>query len=244
MFDYKLALMTGADIPILNCGITVHQPTLFDIAFIGETDFIMGQQCLCINKNLLLEDEFNLEDTTNFQILMTIMSSTETKDKRESTLLTLQILFPNYKINLTPRSIIFIDQQGNFNAIDENNFDDFQQVLLDIFCFKSGPMDQYAFNPGDAKSREIAQKLMRGRQRVAAQQSPSGSNGSVYAKYISVLVIGAHIDINCATKLTLYQLFDLIERYSLYTNWDIDIRARLAGGKPDSRPDDWMKNIH
>jgi len=30
----------------------------------------------------------------------------------------------------------------------------------------------------------------------------------------------------------------------LYTNWDIDIRSRLAGAKPDSQPDNWMKNIH
>jgi hypothetical protein len=45
-------------------------------------------------------------------------------------------------------------------------------------------------------------------------------------------------------NLTLYQLYDLVERYTLYTNWDIDIRSRLAGAKPDSKPDDWMKNIH
>jgi len=44
--------------------------------------------------------------------------------------------------------------------------------------------------------------------------------------------------------LTIYQLYDLVERYSLYMNWDIDIRSRLAGAKPDQKPDNWMKNIH
>lgn len=47
-----------------------------------------------------------------------------------------------------------------------------------------------------------------------------------------------------AMDLTMYQLYDLVERYTLYTDWDIDIRSRLAGGKPDSKPDNWMKNIH
>jgi hypothetical protein len=47
-----------------------------------------------------------------------------------------------------------------------------------------------------------------------------------------------------AMNLTMYQLYDLVERYTLYLNWDLDIRTRLAGGKPDSKPDDWMKNIH
>mgnify|MGYP003405265064 FL=1 len=42
----------------------------------------------------------------------------------------------------------------------------------------------------------------------------------------------------------MFQFYDLIERYGLYMNWDIDIRVRLAGGKPDSHPDDWMKDLH
>jgi hypothetical protein len=44
--------------------------------------------------------------------------------------------------------------------------------------------------------------------------------------------------------LTIYQLYDLVERYNLYLAWDIDVRSRLAGGKPDKHPDNWMKNIH
>ena len=45
-------------------------------------------------------------------------------------------------------------------------------------------------------------------------------------------------------NLTMYQVYDLMERYSLYTAWDLDVRCRLAGGKPDTKPDDWTKNIH
>jgi hypothetical protein len=44
--------------------------------------------------------------------------------------------------------------------------------------------------------------------------------------------------------LTMFQLYDLVERYQLYINWDIDIRSRLAGAKLDNKPDNWMKNIH
>ena len=45
-------------------------------------------------------------------------------------------------------------------------------------------------------------------------------------------------------NLTLYQLFDLLERYSLYIDWDIDIRSRLAGGKSEKELENWMKDIH
>jgi hypothetical protein len=45
-------------------------------------------------------------------------------------------------------------------------------------------------------------------------------------------------------ELTMYQMYDLVERYTLYLNWDLDVRSRLAGGKPDKPAENWMKNIH
>lgn len=244
MRDNRLALMEGIDIPIPECQLTVHQPNLIDIAFIGEADYFIGMQTLCISKNMMIQDESLLANTNNFQIFMTVMLEKETRDKKEATLSVLSLLFPEAKITLTPRSLIFSSKGENVSTVDENNFDVFQGVLKDIFCFNTGPMDQQAFNPGDKKSREIAQKLMRGRARVAAQNGQTGGHDSALGKYISILTIGAHIDFTSATKLTMYQLYDLIERYYLWTNWDIDIRSRLAGGKPDSKPDDWMKSIH
>ena len=46
MKDIKLALMTGVDIPIPECQITLHQPTIKEISMIGEEDFFIGVQCL------------------------------------------------------------------------------------------------------------------------------------------------------------------------------------------------------
>ena len=84
---------------------------------------------------------------------------------------------------------------------------------------------------------------MKARQRVAEQNGAAGS--SVFSQYLSILTIGlSSMSISDLLNLTMYQLYDLIERYMLFTNWDMDIRSRLAGGKPDSKPDNWMKNIH
>ena len=46
------------------------------------------------------------------------------------------------------------------------------------------------------------------------------------------------------SSLTMFQLYDLVERYSLYQAWDIDMKARLAGAEGDSKVENWMKNIH
>ena len=45
-------------------------------------------------------------------------------------------------------------------------------------------------------------------------------------------------------ELTLFQLFDLMERFSLYSNWDNDFRVRLAGGDTKKEAENWMKNLH
>lgn len=241
--DIRLALMCGTDIPIPECQLTVHQPRIKEISFIGEQTFFTGIQCLCLNKTMFIEDKTVLDNTTNFQIFMMVMSEKEAKDKKSATIQVLKLLFPNYKVILTPQSITFMKENSENLLIDDNNFEILQDVLRKIFCAKDGPMDQQAFNPGNKKAKEIAEKLMRGRQRIAEEKGEN--NASVFSQYISSLTVGVpSMSLQSLIDLTMYQLYDLIERYILYINWDIDIKGRLAGAKSDNQPDNWMKNIH
>ena len=240
--DTRLVLMCGTDYPVPECQLIIHQPCIKEISFIGESDFFSGIQCLCLNKSMFIKDESLLADTNNFQIFMTIMSEKEAIDKKIAVQQVCTLLFPKYKVLFTPRTIIF-NGEGQSIQIDENNFEFLQEAISNICCLKTGPMDQQAFNPADAQAREIAEKLMRGRQRVAAQKGQS--NISIFSQYLSILTVGLDsMSLQDAMDLTIFQLYDLVERYMLYINWDMDIRCRLAGGKPDNQPDNWMKNIH
>ena len=240
--DIRLALMTGKDIPIPECQIIIHQPTIKEISYIGETDFFIGVQTLGLNKTMFLQDKDVLDDVNNFQIFMTVINEKETEDKKRAVKQVLKISFPKYNVMFTPRSLIFQHESGNV-TIDENNFEILQEYIRSVFCSKSGPMDQQAFNPANAKAKEIADKLMRGRQRVA--EINGTANSSVFSQYLSSLTVGLNsMSLNDLLNCTMFQLYDLLERYLLYTNWDIDLRSRLAGAKPDSKPDNWMKNIH
>lgn len=240
--DKRLALMAGSDIPIPECQLTLHQPTIKEISFMGEEDFFKGVQCLCLHKTMFVEDKDALSNINNFQIFMTMMMDKETVDKKNSVLQLLTILFPKYKVMVTPRSLLF-QGEGDSHMVDESNFEQMQEVIRTVFCANTGPMDQQAFNPANDQAREIAQKLMRGRQRVAAQKG--GSTQSAFSRYLSILTIGlSSMSLHELVNLTMYQMYDLLERYMLYMNWDINIRTRLAGGKPDSQPEDWMKDIH
>ena len=239
--DYRLAMMCGTDLPVPECQLIIHQPRIKEISLLGEQEFFIGAQCLTLNKSMFVQDKEVLENINNFQIFMMVMNEKEAKDKRNATQQVLQLLLPSYKVLFTPRTLIF-SQEGQNTIIDETNFEFFQEVLKLVFCAKNGPMDQQSFNPQNQKAREIAEKLMRGRARIAAEKG--GSNSSVLSQYLSILTIGLSIPLQNLMNLTMFQLYDLIERYDLYLNWDIDLRSRLAGGKPDRRPDNWMKNLH
>lgn len=236
--------MTGVDIPIPELQIAMHQPTIKEISMLGsEQSFFSGIQVLCIDKRLLLQDKSLLENTSNFQIFMAIMNDKQTINKKEQVLQTFTLLFPKANVLFTPRSIV-LKQDELISTIDEGNFEILQQLLNDAFCLQGSGQEK--FNPQGDKATEIAQKLMRARERVAKQKQQSeGSGGSIFSQYISTLVIGTNtINLKDALDLTMYQLYDLVERYTLYLNWDLDIRQRLAGGTPDKPAENWMKNIH
>ena len=239
--DNRLALMAGTDIPVLECQIIVHQPTISEIAFIGEEDFFIGIQTLCLSKTMFIQDESVLDEVNNFQIFMTVMNDKSTIEKKKAAIKVLKLILPKYSVMITPKSIL-VNEEGSSHMIDEDNFDFLQEAIKMIFCARTGPMNQQAFNPANAKAKEIADKLMKGRQKVAQQKGEL--NASVFSQYLSILSIGLHMSLTDLLQTTMYQLYDLMERYTLYINWDIDIRSRLAGGKPENQPDNWMKNIH
>ena len=240
--DTRLALMCGIDYPVPECQLVIHQPKISEIAYIGEADFFTGIQCLCLNKSMFVKDESLLTNTNNFQIFMTIMSEKETADKKFTVQQVCTLLFPKYKVLMTPRTVL-LNGEGGSIQIDEQNFEYLQEAITNICCLKTGPMDQHSFNPANQKAREIAEKLMRGRQRVAAEKGTN--NTSIFSQYLSMLTVGlGSMSLQDTMNLTMFQLYDLVERYMLYINWDMDVRCRLAGGKPEGQPDNWMKNIH
>lgn len=240
--DLRLGLMCGIDLPIPELQATIHQPKIKEIAFIGEKDFFLGVQCLCIDKNVIAnQGESLLVNTNNFQIFMTIMKEKEMIEKKDSVINVLSLVFPKYKTLFTPRSIIL--QSDTQIMIDDSNFEILQEYLKQIFCFRSSMSQELGFNPANETAKKIADKLMRGRQRVA--ELNGSADASIFSQYLSMLTVGLDsMSLQDLMDLTMFQLFDLVERYQLYINWDIDIRSRLAGGKPDGKPENWMKNIH
>lgn len=242
--DYRLALMCGTDIPVPECQLVIHQPLIREIALLGEKQYFTGAQCLSIYKTMFIQDETLLSQINNFQIFMTVMQEKSAQDKKEAVCQTLLLLFPNMQPIFTPNSLLLHpkDNEGENIIIDESNFEQLQEVLRKVFCISNGPMDQTAFNPSGSKAQEIARKIQKGRERIAAENN--NKSGSVLSQYLSILTVALHLSLAELINFTIFQLYDLIERYHLWIAWDLDVKTRLAGGKPDTKPDNWMKNLH
>ena len=210
MKDIDLALFTGVDIPIPACQIIIHQPSIAEISMVGEKAFLSGIQTLCVDKDQFeKEDKKDLSNTTNFQIFMTIMQEKEAKEIKEMVIEALSLVLPNTKVNMTPRALL-LNYNGTNIIIDEGNFEEFQNILRQVFCLKKKEDD---FNPANAQAAKIAEKIKKGRARVAHLKGDDV--GSVYARYISALAVGLKISINELVNCTIYQINDMLERFSL-----------------------------
>ena len=68
----ELLLISGNDIPFPEAQLTIHQPTIHEIAYIGEENFYTGCEFLRLSKdNLSDEDKIHLENYSNFDITIT-----------------------------------------------------------------------------------------------------------------------------------------------------------------------------
>lgn len=242
--------MTGVDIPIPELQLVLHQPSIKEISMMGEKEFFIALQFLCLHKENYVKDDSLLSQITNFDIFIEVLMDvkvyrefSDTIDLKNSITMLLTLLLGEYQILFTPQSLILRNSDGNTVMIDKTNFDFLQQTLRKTFCLNTNILgEQGEFNPKGSKAREIAEKIMRGRQRVAAQKGDN--NESVFVRYISILAVGIPMDLNSIINLTVYQIYDLIERYGLLLDWNIDLKVRLAGGTPNSQAESFMKNIH
>lgn len=220
----------------------------------GEMDYFSTIQLLCFDKNTIIaanpKGASSLSVMTDFQIFMTLVNvpDEESRSHIQNNLITvLTILFPGYGIQILPNGmgIYFNNPATKHNLmINDTNFDIFKQALTEVTAVRNSTGGENSnFNPKGQKAAAIAAKIMKGRARAAASKGYSADG--VLGRYVSILTIGlSSMSLDDCLNLTVYQLYDLIERYGLYIGWDLDIRSRLAGGKPDDKPDDWMKDLH
>ena len=249
-----LLLLSGNDIPFAEARVTIHQPTLKEIAYIGEETFFVGCGFLNFSKNLLrIRDKTNLESYDDFDIFMTLMNekSMDVKRSTECALLVLDLIFPLYTVAVRAQCIELIQGDQVF-YIDRNNFISFKNILIAMFNLNLGEnTHENEFSPAGSMSQRIAEKfkqrhetLMKLKEGNIKSKDAKNAGSSILGKYVSILAVGVQKNITDLMNYTIFQLYDEFQRFQLKVQWDAYVQAKMAGAKDLDEVDHWMINLN
>ena len=244
----SLLLLSGNDIPFPSAQVSIHQPTLKEIAYIGENNFFIGCGFLDFSKNLLKEtDKIRLENYNDFDILMSIVINKEkdTKQSVEAAFLVLDLIFPLYKVSVRDNNIILKQDNKEF-TINRNNFNDFKNIISAMFRLKFGDNGSDQYNPSGDMAKRIADKFKKRHEqlnKLAQEKNKEDRQIAILSRYASILAVGLQKDLNELMQYTVYQLYDEFQRFQLKMQWDAYIQARMAGAKDLDEVDNWMIDL-
>ena len=235
------------DIPFPSAQIVIHQPSINEIQLIGETTQIIGVNAITKDYQNF-QDNSGLENLSNFDILMKIISSKteQTRQVTEAIQQLFVLLFPTCQTFFTPGSILLKDEK-QMHMIDNNNFEDFRKIIYDMFCLAElhGEAEQ-DYNPAGDRARAIVEKFRKKHEYLAELRKERGEHTelmSLYGRYINILAVGEHKDKNVLSNYSVYQLVEEFKRFQLKESFDFTYQAKLAGITKIKDPKDWMTDM-
>lgn len=243
----QLLLLSKNDIPFESARLIVHQPSIKQIAYIGQRSFFSGCEYLSFSKNKLKQqDKVRLKDVSDFEILMMILRDQNpiVQSVKENMLLLLTLMFPQYKIQVLPQSFLFVGQDKEQHFLDKDTFDEFKSIMIDMYCLQQIFGDSVDFNPTGPKAQQIARKIEQGKRKRAKLKGQKEDETSIFGRYISILAVGEHKDINELFNYSVFQLINQFKRFQLKQNYDVYISAKMAGATGMDEADNWTGDLY
>lgn len=247
----KLHYFAQIDIPFPEARLIIHNPNILQIAYIGQANFYKGCQLLTFSKEKLKEEDKNrLKDFTNFEVLMTMIKDKNIVVTQRKTCMmqVLSLLFPTYKIDFLPSSILLSKKNETTEEIqrfliDKGNFESFRNIVSKMFCLEdSEGAGSKKYNPGGPQAKALVKKFEE-RQKILNRMKNANKDSqqiSILYRYISILAVGQKKDINELLRYSVYQLFDEFRRFRKKEEYDLYIKAKMAGAKDLEQIQNWM----
>lgn len=250
----KLLLETGSKIYIDEIKTYIVQPTIRDISEIiqGEKQFLILLSYICKtiididelkqNNDLTEEDIEMFSQISSFEYLLGLMV------KQPYIFLylvqLLKLFFPNYTwelkndnnnvyINMIDTNKVNQDtEEENKNEgfqINKENYDLIIKYIEKIVNLNFDKQEDN-YNPINEKAREIAEKLKESHKKLQELKSQNGED-YFYAKVINLLRGTGYFDMQTLLDMTIYQLTQTYQRFSLYDGRQIQTIYHAAGAE-------------
>ena len=235
-----LLLKSKNDIPFFEGAISIHQPTINEISFIGEETFHIGVRFLAFDKGDISEDNFDLTKMSDFDILMSMVNQKGNPYKTKASMV-LSLIFPGYEISFKQDKIVMV-KGAEQREINNRNFPSFKSNIIDMFCLEElDEGKQKKYNPTKGRAEKIAEKLKAAEKRRNKKKGKKVDEEiSIYSYYISVLAVGEQKDWNILMDYTIPQLLDEFKRFQRKIEYDSYAAAAMAGASDLDEVTHWM----
>ncbi|MBR3673896.1 MAG: hypothetical protein IKN65_06430 [Clostridia bacterium] len=80
------------------------------------------------------------------------------KQGKEAIEMVLALLFPEYQISFLPMSIMLSKDSERF-LIDKENFENFRNIVSQMFCLNKTKSGAHKYNPGGVQAMELVKKF-------------------------------------------------------------------------------------
>lgn len=236
---HKLVLETGVDIPYQEAQLVIHQPSVDEIALVGEEQFLMAIQFLTLDKslqNLMNLGEKEKRLLSNFDIFMMVINSPQGQQYKNNVLMLFALLFPQHTIKFAPKEILLANKD-NVSRINKDNYNVLQDIIRDVFQTDRLNAMSNSYNPADKRAARIAEKLSKRK----VNQSKKEEN-SLFEPMLDRLSVGLAKDKNVLKKYTVYQLFTEFERFQKKIKYEyyLQIATSFASSSGMEEPEYWM----
>ena len=208
--DQAALYLSGQDVPIQECNIIVHQPTIKQIVLFKESSFISAVQLFGnIDENIQKIRDNNplIGEYSDFQLLMAMLN--QSVDVKNNVNSFFELIFPRYTIEIRDTDISFYDGENKVGMINPFNYLAFCETINNLFGLSS----EKKYNPANKKAKELADKFKKRAEILAKKKGKGEDSPSLFASYISILAVGMNIDINILLNYTPFQLYDTFARY-------------------------------
>lgn len=260
----SLDLVAGTPIPIPELGVEFHQPTLKQIAQMGESNFYQSLAVFMTKKEdylaelekrfenspeLLEEVKGRLAFMNNFQLVLSILDA----NKESIGILRsfLFVVFPNLskcfidEIAMILSFKVGVKEDGSPEIkqviINEGEFNAIAEVVQDLFA--SEELNKSAFNPANDKAASIAAKIEARRAKVAAENGLDKKKTSMIATSISILSTIGFTPLDTILNYTLPQLGFQLDRAKQFVSYETQMTLGAFSGLKDVEIADWAKLI-
>jgi len=228
--DKKARCLCGFPLHINE--LAIYPISVRQVIEVGETQY-NSYIMLLLKPNILFEnflkdvkniDSEDIEKITKLEILLLFCS-----------------LYPQFIDNIakafnffTGKDIVF-NQEGYFEIkdmdikVDEEFYNQFVHIIeLQTYMFK-----QEEEKVLSKKAKEILDQKKKSQEKIDRLKNKDNSPLTI-TDYISIVSAKSYeMDMQKCLDMTIYALFDYVERHALFDNYDIGVKQLLAGAKAD-----------